>query len=122
MYLYNPVESINHKISERDIYRFDYTFTSNDDFDYFMILLSDGTITYDEEPYVLRLSPTMTLNREIKANKEYSGSIFFNTTNTASSTKPLANQFELHVNSRIRGTINNQVIMTFTRFEIIKIN
>jgi len=83
---------------------------------------SDGTILYDEEPYVFRLSPTMTLNRQVKANKEYSGSIFINTINTASSTKPLANQFELHANSRIRGTVNNQIIMTFTKFEIIKIN
>jgi len=121
-YPYHPVEFKNYKITEGDSFRFNYTFTSDSEFDYLHIIITDCTVLLDEEPYSVWLCPLKTVNKGIIPNLVYSGTAYFNIKKTAASPEPIANQFEIHAGNEDRNIKIERVTLTFTKFELIKIS
>jgi DNA-binding CsgD family transcriptional regulator len=109
-----PPSFRNTRITEGDIYTVSCSFTSDVDFDWFQVLLyDDGESVY--EP----LSPTVTIVQNVKANVEYSGTVTLIAYQTAKDTSPRSNM--IHMDAII-STPDQQPTLTFTKFEVVKVN
>jgi DNA-binding CsgD family transcriptional regulator len=116
-YIFTPPIFIKNKITAGDIYTFSYSFSSNIDFDWFLVYLADTT----KEANLFTLlcthdKPTKPTFNNGKAGFEYDGSVCFDVIKNASSREPDANVLFIDIfsNSKTPPTL------TFSRFEIIK--
>ncbi|MCL2722292.1 MAG: LuxR C-terminal-related transcriptional regulator [Treponema sp.] len=103
------------KITANDKYTFSCTFTSNVDFDSFLVGLAEHTIGENGYGHIILFNPYIVLS-EIKANIEYSFSAIMIPKKSSNGTDPSANRFVLDV---LPNKIN-QPILTFTQFELVR--
>jgi len=104
------------KITSGDVYSFNYSFTSNIDFDTLLFSLIDNSVQADG--FYTPLGPSIRAITYGKQNIEYSDTLKLTANKDASSTNPNANQiwFDLIANTK------HSPILTFTKFDIKKLN
>ena len=111
-----PFTSNNVRITAGDSYNFSCTFTSDADFEFFQVMFVDAA-----DLVSVRLSPTLRVIENVKANIEYSGTITLIANKTAASAEPNANLIYLDAINRNKPELPPPTI-TFTRFELVKNN
>ena len=117
-YQYYPPVLYNSKITEGDIFTVTYTFTSNIDFNgWLMIMLLDSTVEADK--FDTPLSEVTNIAGNVKANTEYSGLVTIIANKTASSIAVNANRFDFAVSPY---TPTQPPTLTFSRLEIVRNN
>jgi len=103
------------KITEGDRYTVKFTVKSDVDFDTLYFGLVDHTIGTNKYGYTYLYTPIPVVSG-VKADTEYSSTLFLHPYETANSTNPRANMFTIDVTPY---TVS-QPTLTFTRFEIVK--
>jgi len=106
----------NLKITSGDVYTFNYSFTSNINFDTLLFSLIDNSVHADG--FYTPLGPNIRAITYGKINIEYSDTLKLTANKDASSANPNANQiwFDLIADSKLPP------ILTFTKFNIEKEN
>lgn len=111
-YYMNPPMNFGKKITKGDIYNFSFKFTSNIDFDLFLVHLLDQNKGKNGFSFIF----SHIVLSNIKAYTEYSSSVVMVPEKIASSKKQMANYFKLDA----AHYTPSQPTLTFTQFDLIK--
>jgi DNA-binding CsgD family transcriptional regulator len=114
---YKIIPSIfyNSRITAGESYLFSYSFTSNINFNFMMLTIIDNS---PEANFYRILGPQITQVTKVKANTEYKGNAAFLAVKSTISSEPNGNTLVLEINA----DKETQPILTFTEFELTKIN
>ena len=103
------------RITAGESYLFSYSFTSNINFNFMMLTIIDNS---PEANFYRILGPQLRQVSDVKANTEYKGSATFLAVKSTISSEPNGNTLVLEINA----DKETQPILTFTKFELTKIN